>query len=75
MLHYSVSRPFGKYKRGDIIIDKDEIKEVLAGANRHDVVQVISKPEHLSGDFFRTNAELKEQAHAKAEALFKKKAA
>ena len=61
MIHLSVNQQFGKYKRGDMIVDSAEIKEVLASPNRHDVVQVISKPEHISGDFWLNDAALAEK--------------
>jgi hypothetical protein len=59
VIHLSVSRPFGDYKRGDLVVDKAEIDEILASHNQHDVVQVISHPEILHGHFFRTDEELR----------------
>ena len=69
MIHLVVTSPFANYKRGDIVIDPEIVQEVRAGHWRHNVVRVISKPEHLSGDFFRNDVELKaakEGAKAKA---------
>lgn len=56
MIHLSVSQPFGQYKRGDLIVDPVEVQEIMNGHNQHNVVQVISKPEILSGHFFGKEA-------------------
>jgi hypothetical protein len=56
--HLVVSRPFGKYERGQQIHDQAELQAIWNSDMRHNVVRAISKPEQTSGDFFRTDAEL-----------------
>lgn len=58
MIHFVVSQPFDSYKRGDIIIDQNKMDDVRKSANIHNVVQVISHPEHRNGDFFRSDADI-----------------
>lgn len=60
-LHLTVSEPFGKYAKGAHISDPTEVSAVLNGPNRHHVVQRIPSPEHISGDFHRTDAEIAER--------------
>jgi hypothetical protein len=38
-----VVRPFGSYRRGDLIADQADIERVLQGGHAHDVVRVTSK--------------------------------
>ena len=66
--HLTVVSPFGGHKKGDHITDPAEVAAVLAGPNSHSVVKRFPHPEHASGDFYRTNAQLRERA----EAAFKK---
>ncbi len=56
-IHVVVTRAFGDYKRGALITGP-EAEALLAGEHAHDVVRSISHLSHLSGDFFRTDAEL-----------------
>lgn len=45
--HLTVTRPFGKFNRGDHVEDEAEIAAILAGEHRHAVVKVAAdaKPE------------------------------
>lgn len=56
--HLTVAQPFGKYERGAHISDQAEAAEILAGPHKHNVVQRIASAEHVSGDFYRTDAEI-----------------
>lgn len=58
-LHLVVHEPFGNYKRGDMIMDPALVASIEKGPHAHSVVKVISKPEHLSGDFFRDGTPVK----------------
>lgn len=62
--HLTVVQPFGNYKKGDHITDPDKIAAALVGPNAHSVVKRFPHPEHVSGDFYRTNQELRERAEA-----------
>lgn len=62
--HLTVVQPFALYKRGDHITDPQKVAEVLAGPFAHSVVKRHPDPEHLTGDFYRTDAELMERDNA-----------
>jgi hypothetical protein len=64
-IHLVVTQPFDSFKRGDIITDPALIAAISHGEHQHSVVQSIMKPEHKSGDFFRTDAELAERRNPK----------
>lgn len=64
--HLTIVNPFGNYRKGDHITDATEVAKVLAGPNAHSVVKRFPHPEHVNGDFYRTNEEMR----ARAEALF-----
>jgi len=57
-IHLVVSQPFESYAKGQIITDQALVAKLRRGPHRHSVVRVIEKPEHASGDFFRSDAEL-----------------
>jgi hypothetical protein len=38
--HLVVKHPFGTYRKGDMITDADEVADVLAGPNKHQVNKV-----------------------------------
>lgn len=63
MIHLSVSQPFENYKRGDLITDPVKIAAARA-EYPHSVVQAIQHDSHRSGDFWRTDAEIKARAAA-----------
>lgn len=62
--HLTVVNPFGGYNKGDHITDAAKVAEVLAGPNLHSVLKRFPHAEHLSGDFYRTDAQLKERDDA-----------
>ena len=55
--HLTVTEPFGDYKRGDHITDPSVIAKVKESHPQH-VVQRFPHPEHLSGDFYRSDREI-----------------
>lgn len=59
--HLIVVSPFGGYKKGDHIDDPTKVAEVLSGPNLHSVVKFFPAPEHLSGDFRRTDDQIKDR--------------
>jgi len=62
--HLTVVQPFALYKRGDHITDPERVAEILAGPFLHSVIKRHPHPEHTTGDFYRTDAELKERDDA-----------
>jgi hypothetical protein len=64
-IHLVVTQPFDSYKRGDLIVDPVLVASIVKGEHQHSVVQSIMKPEHKSGDFFCTDAELAEKRNPK----------
>lgn len=46
-------------------MDAETVKAVWSGPERRNVKRVISKPEHLSGDFFRSDVELRDAKDAR----------
>lgn len=63
--HLTVVQPFadkmapgGVYQKGDHITDPVKVDEVLNGPHQHSVVKRIPHAEHVSGDFYRSDAEL-----------------
>jgi hypothetical protein len=67
--HLTVVSPFSlhgrSYQKGDHITDPALVAEVLEGHTAHSVIKRFPKPEHASGDFYKTDRE-------RAEDLFKK---
>ena len=59
--HLTVTEPFGDYKRGDHITDPSVIAKVKESHPQH-VVQRFPHPEHVSGDFYRSDLEIAERA-------------
>jgi hypothetical protein len=57
-MHLTVVNPFKKYVRGALISDAAEVAEILQSEYRQNVVQRIPHPEHVSGDFHRTDDEI-----------------
>jgi hypothetical protein len=60
-IHLLVKEPFDSYQRGDIINDPELVASIASGEHRHSVVQSVMRHEHLSGDLYRTDAELYEK--------------